>query len=143
MGFNETIELREQLVHANVTFATEISDIQESINESLKGLTTKLFYLVDRNESSNPNHDALITLTPPVVLILQLIEMTTSSIGNILSTFQNLEIPADPYYLLQQYIPYIDWDDFKEAAKKYKMENSTNSEMSPNEEEQGMGGRRF
>lgn len=140
LGYNEVIELREQLVHSNVTFATEISDVQENINNSIIGLTDKLFYLINDNKNQSPNAHANITLIPPIVLILQLIEMTTSSIGNILATFQNLQIPTDPFFLLQHYVPYINWDQFREAAKKYDLENQTKSNMNSSQEDEMGGG---
>lgn len=124
LGFNEVIELREQLVHANVTFATEIADIQESINDSTKELVNKIFLLTNPN-NSNIDKLATISLTPPTVLILQLIEMTMASVTNILNTFQSLQIPMDPYFLLQQYIPYINWNKFKDAGIKFNLKKDT------------------
>jgi len=35
LGYADVIELREQLIHANVSFATEIIDIQDNINVAL------------------------------------------------------------------------------------------------------------
>jgi len=140
MGFNEVVELREQLVHANVTFATEIADIQESFNESIKGLTDKVFYMVNKNQQSSPNDYGNIILTPPVVLMLQLLETTMSSVSNILASFQNLEIPTDPYYLLEQYIPYVDWNEFREQAKKYNIKQQTADSIGDKGDDEGMGG---
>ena len=40
-----------------------------------------------------------VSLIPPVVLILQLLEMTLSSVGNISAVFQSLNLPFDPYEL--------------------------------------------
>ncbi|MFW6219368.1 MAG: hypothetical protein ACOC33_00740 [bacterium] len=142
LGFNEVIELREQLVHANVTFATEISDIQESINTSTNELIDKTKFIMGQNNS--PTVHAKFNLTPPVVLILQLIEMTMGSVSNILSTFQNLQIPMDPYFILQQYVPYINWNKFKEAGKKYNLKSKTSSSMDNSEgQEGGFPGQRY
>jgi hypothetical protein len=66
---------------------------------------------------------------PPIVLILQLIEMTLSSLGNISGVFQTLNIPTDPYYLLEQYIPHIDWAAFRDAATKYQTTNKIKAEI--------------
>lgn len=129
-------------MHANVTFATEISDIQESINNSTAELVDKITTMIGSNEL--PSSFATINLTPPVVLILQLIEMTMGSVSNILSTFQNLNIPMDPYFILQQYVPYINWDKFKEAGKKYNLKSKTSSSMDNSEgQEGGFSGQRY
>lgn len=141
LGYNEVIELREQLVHSNVTFATEIADVQENFNDAIKGLTDKIFYLIDGDKNKSPNQHARMILTPPVVLMLQLIEMTISSISNILATFQNLDMDYDPYYFLEQYIPYVNWTEFREAAQKRKLQNQTRDNIGGGEEEdEGPGG---
>lgn len=66
-----------------------------------------------------PSHYLQVTLIPPVVLTLQLIEMTMSSVGNILGIFANAEIPFDPYYFLKKYVPYTDWEDFRKHSEDY------------------------
>jgi hypothetical protein len=77
-----------------------------------------------------------VSLTPPVVLIIQLIESTLNSIGNIAGIFTNLQIPVDPYYLLEQYVPQIDWRTFKEKASKYEK-----NKIVKNNDENQSGGR--
>ncbi len=62
----------------------------------------------------------MVTVIPPVTLILQLIEMTLSSIGNVNSIFQNMGMTVDPYFFLEQYVPHIDWSKFKQANIKYQ-----------------------
>jgi hypothetical protein len=111
------VELREQLVHANVTFATEIVDIQENINESLNRLVDTIAEIEELGYK--PSSYYTVNLIPPIVLILQLIEMTLSSVGNIMGIFQTGNIPFDPYYFLDKYVPYIDWDDFRTASEEY------------------------
>jgi len=93
------IELREQLVHTNVSFATEISDMQEGISANL----TKFVDIVAKINKLDfvPSEYIQIALIPPIVLMVQLIEMTLSSIGNMFSAFQAMQIPADPYFLLE------------------------------------------
>jgi hypothetical protein len=121
------IELREQLVHTNVAFATEIAEIQEGISNGL----TKFLDIVARNKNLGfvPSQYVSIQLIPPIVLMVQLIEMTLSSIGNMTSAFQSMMIPFDPYFLLEKYIPYIDWDSFKEKAKQYKTDMDTEADL--------------
>ena len=121
------IELREQLVHTNVAFATEIVEIQEGISAGL----TKFLDIVARHKKLKyiPSQYISIQLIPPVVLMVQLIEMTLSSIGNMAGAFQSMFIPIDPYFLLEKYIPYIDWESFKERAKQYKTDMDTEADL--------------
>ena len=121
------VELREQLIHANVTFATEIVDIQENINEGLNKLVD-IIAEVDGIEY-RPSDYYTISLIPPIVLILQLIEMTLSSVSNIMSTFQAGAIPFDPYYFLEKYVPHVDWVDFKKASEEYLRKMKIKTEM--------------
>ncbi len=122
------IELREQLVHTNVSFATEIAEIQEGISNGL----TKFLDIVARYKKLDfvPSQYVRIQLIPPIVLMVQLIEMTLSSIGNMTSAFQAMQIPVNPYFLLEKYIPYIDWESFRKRAKQYKLDIDTEMELS-------------
>ncbi len=113
----DVVELREQLIHANVTFATEIVDVQENINESLNNLVDIIADVEDLNYK--PSDFYQMSLIPPIVLILQLIEMTLSSVSNIMSVFQSGNIPFDPYYFLEKYAPHVDWVDFKKTSEEY------------------------
>jgi len=134
LGYADVIELREQLVHTNVSFATEISDIQEGISANL----TKLIDIIAKIKKYDfvPSNYIQITLIPPIVLMVQLIEMTLSSIGNMFSAFQSMQIPADPYFLLEKYIPYINWDSFKTRAKKFITDNEIDTELKTIEQNQ-------
>lgn len=122
LGYTDVVELREQLIHINISFATEISDLQENISNGLNELMdiiAEKIGIKDNDERLIPSNYVEITLIPPVVLILQLIEMTLSSVGNIIGIFQQMNIPFDPYHLLEKYIPYIDWVNFKSLAEKF------------------------
>jgi len=127
LGYADVIELREQLVHTNVAFATEIAELQEGLSKGL----TKLLDLVARHKQLGfvPSQYISIQLIPPIVLMVQLIEMTLSSIGNMASAFQSMMIPFDPYFLLEKYIPHIDWESFKERAKQYKTDMDTEADL--------------
>lgn len=117
------IELREQLVHTNVAFATEIVDMQENLSS---GLTRFLDIVAEiKGLDYKPSDYVQIALIPPITLILQLVEMSLSSIGNINGIFQTLQTPIDPYFFLQQYIPYINWEEFKKKAEEYTLEQQT------------------
>ncbi len=142
LGYMDVVELREQLVHANVSFSTEIIDIQENVNEGM----SQIFDIIADFEGLGvkPSDYYTISLIPPISLILQLIEMTMSSVGNILSVCQTANIDFDPYYFLQKYVPHIDWDDFKKNSEEYKRKLMLKSELQslnrpPEDQDPGMG----
>jgi hypothetical protein len=139
LGYMDVVELREQLVHTNVTFATEISDMQESDNQCL----TKILDVIAEIKELDykPSKYISVNLIPPVVLIVQLIEMTLSSIGNIASVFTNLQVDVDPYFFLEKYVPHIDWKNFKSAASRAKTEMKTKTDLGG--EQGGQGGGMF
>jgi hypothetical protein len=118
MSKSKVVELREQLIHSNVSFSTEIADIQENDNAAI----TRLVDIIAEVEKLEyqPSKFYTLQLIPPVVLILQLVEMTMSSIGNIFGIFQSAAIDFDPYYFLEKYVPYIDWEDFKTKSELSK-----------------------
>ena len=122
LGMQDTVQLSEQLAHINQTFAVEISDQQQNDVECINELISKI--AVVANVEDDPTKYMNVSLTPPVVLIIQLIESTLNSIGNIAGIFRNLEIPVDPYHLLEQYVPQIDWKKFKEKAEEYEKEQA-------------------
>lgn len=105
MGYLDSVELREQLVHANVSFSTEIIGIQENITNGLNQVNDIIASILRIN--FKPSEYIQTTLIPPVVLILQLVEMTLSSVGNILSVFTTAEIPFDPYFFLNKFVPLV------------------------------------
>jgi hypothetical protein len=138
LGYMDVVELREQLVHSNVTFATEISDMQENDNNALSRIVDIIAEI--KQIGFKPSKYVKVSLIPPVVLIVQLIEMTLSSIGNIAGVFTNLQLPIDPYFFLEKYVPHIDWDAFKESAQKDSVESKTRTELGAGGNQQGGGG---
>lgn len=119
LGYNDVIELREQLVHVNITFATEIISIQDSINTGMNELVNKISKIVGVND--DPNIYVKVSLRPPVVLLLQMIETIMASISNIQQNFQTTNIDFNPYYLLKRYLPTIDWDEFSKEAREFEL----------------------
>ena len=140
LGMNDVIELREQLVHINQNFATEISNHQDNDIRALNDLMKKICNNLGYDDKTNPTNFYRITLIPPITLILQLIETTLQSIGNISSIFNQLEIPVDPYHLLENYLPQIDWDTFKKKAETYKMKNDLKEAQTSGGGNDGGGG---
>jgi hypothetical protein len=127
LGYMDTVELREQLVHANVSFSTEITDIQETVT---KGFNEVIDTVAEMLEIGfKPSDYAKFTLIPPVVLILQLIEMTMSSVGNIAGVFTGMQMQVDPYFFLKSYVPHVDWDKFIQKSKEYSTELAVKNEI--------------
>jgi len=121
LGYQDSVELREQLMHVNVSFATEIIDMQENDINCINSIISKIAISSDAI-NINPTKHIQISLLPPIILMVQLIESTLGSVGNIVTTFQNMDIPTDPFYFLEQYIQQIDWVKFKESALIYQAE---------------------
>lgn len=137
---NDVIELRDQLTHINQTFATEISNHQDNDIRSLNDLVYKISMNIGFNEEDNPTKFYRLTLIPPIALILQLIEGTLNSIGNISGIFNQLNIPVDPYYLLEQYLPHLDWETLKKKGAEYKIKNELSNKDPAGGDSGGGGG---
>jgi hypothetical protein len=119
LGYADTVELREQLVTANVVFANTISSIQEVITRGLTKLFDISFKICNNDKVDYKLSDIVsLRLTPPIVLMLQTLESTTSSIGNILQVLQTMRtIHNNPLFLLKRFVPYIDWDDYQRQGQ--------------------------
>lgn len=126
----------EQLVHVNVTFATEVISIQSQINEGLSNIIDKIAKIL--NFDDKPSQYNIVSLKVPVVLLLQMIETIMSSISNIQQNFQASQIEFDPTYLLKLYVPSLDWDEFLKAGREYKILKQTSAP--PPEQLDGQGG---
>ena len=111
--------MREQLVHVNITFATEIVSIQEVVNTGMNELFSKLGKIFKLED--DPGIYIKVSLRPPVVLLLQMIETVMASISNIQQNFQTTNIDFNPYYLLKRYLPTIDWDEFSKEAREFEL----------------------
>ena len=107
MGYQDHYELREQLIHTNIQFATTISSIQHVINTSINSLMDRVSLDVGFDEPMSEY--VKISLVPPVSLILQLVESTITSVSNIQRVFMEMPVlkDSDPTYLLRRYVPYI------------------------------------
>lgn len=133
LGYNDVVDLREQLVNINITFATEIIAIQSLIND---GLTKFIDKIADRLGFDDvPSQSITVALKPPVILLLQMLEATMSSIGNIQMSLQSVNVEFNPYYLLKKFIPNIDWDEFSAEAKQYGLQKAA---LAPPNQDGGM-----
>lgn len=131
VGYGDNYELREQLIHTNVAFAIEISELQETFNRAFNKLidiiATKSNFInqtVDL-KGQPPSFYSTVSLVPPTVLTLQLIEMTLSSIGNIAAVFTNMGMKIDPFFFMKQYVPHIPWDKFENAMRAKELNDQT------------------
>jgi hypothetical protein len=129
------LNIKEQLVHANLTFAVQVADMQEGITKNLIALIDLIAEMT--GFKIKPSEYCEVALIPPVVLILQLIEATSGSANNVTATFQNMQLPFDPYYFLQKYVPFVNWDDFKKQAQIAYLEKKTENDLAAG---QGAGG---
>ncbi len=119
LGYGDVIELREQLVHLNITFATEIISIQDVVNIGMTELIDKISKIIDIPD--DPSKYVKISLKPPVVLLLQMIETIMASISNIQQNFQATNVEFNPFYLLKKYLPSIDWEEFTKEAREFEL----------------------
>ena len=128
LGYQDVADLRDQLVHANVVFATEISAIQKNFNDNLTRLAARVSEIIGFKTSSKVVENIQITLIPPTVLVLQSIEASINSISTIQRIFAEIpEIDVDPMYLLKRYSPMIDWVEFEKEAQDFKMRKKVSS----------------
>ena len=135
LGYNDVVDLREQLVHVNITFATQIISIQSVVNNAMAELTDRICEVLGFAEK--PSKYLTPALKPPVILLLQLLESTMSSIGNIQMSFQGTGIEYNPYYLLKKFVTSIDWDEFSKEAREYALFKKASTP--PNSEDEGGG----
>lgn len=121
------VELQSQLVHVNLGFATQIADVQEAVTKELNRMIDSIAEMLEFEVK--PSQFLTIGLVPPVVLMLQLIEMTAGSANNIIGVFQSLQLPVDPIGFLKKYVPYLEWDELEEKAKAYSVEHDAETEF--------------
>jgi hypothetical protein len=127
LGYADMVELREALVHSNVSFANKIIDQQESDNEGINKIIDIVADILKINFKPSEHVQAL--LIPPITLMLQLIETSMTTINNILTTLNSLNLKIDPILLLEQYVPYINWKQLIQKSEKYNLDNSIDSEI--------------
>jgi len=121
LGYQDMSDLKDQLVNANIVFATEISAIQKNFNDNLTALADRISEIVKFKPSSKVEENIQIALMPPTVLVLQNIEASINSISTIQRIFAEIpEIDVDPMYLLKRYSPMVDWAEFEKEAQDFK-----------------------
>lgn len=117
------------MVNINITFATEIISIQNIINKALTEFNDKIAKRLGFDVI--PSDYISIMLKPPVILLLQMLESTMSSIGNIQMSLQSVAVDFNPYYLLKKFIPNIDWDEFATQAREFALFKAAQTPSAP------------
>lgn len=139
LGYQDVVELKDQLVNVNIVFANDISAIQKNFNDNLTLMAARASELVKFKPSSEVKHNVHIGLIPPTVLVLQNIESSINSISTIQRIFAEIpEIDVDPMYLLRRYCPMINWDEFEKEAGDFKQRKKVSATTG---DTNAMGGR--
>lgn len=134
LGMADHYELREQLVHTNIVFANEVSSIQNVFNKQLTDMYSKIAELLGVEDDLQMY--VHISLMPPTVLLIQLIEATIGSVSNIQRVFTDMPgVNISALSLLKQYVPYFNWDELIDEADENKQKSKV--KQSGDEEEGG------
>jgi len=121
LGYQDQAEVRDKLANLNVIFATEISSLQAEINTNVTKLISRIADVVEYKKDEKLFKYIKISLIPPTVLTLQLIESTLTSISDIQKLFAEMpDVNSDPKYLLQRFVSFIDWDEFFRESNHFK-----------------------
>ena len=124
LNLGDNIDLRETLVHLNITFANDIIDKQTSIEKGLDNLFNNIFKKVLKYNNYEDgdfyiSNYCTAKLNPPLVLQIQSDEAMITTVSNITQLLKNSNISVDPVDLFKKYIPSINWDDLIRKGKTY------------------------
>jgi hypothetical protein len=123
LGWPENIDMREQLVHANVALATEISNVQHNFNVSINSVIDRISEIVGLQK---PSKNIEVTLYPPAILQLQMIELSITSVTNLINILSEMKsVHINPITLLKKYIPFIDWDEIIKESDMLNQKEKT------------------
>ena len=124
LNLGDTTDLRETLVHLNITFANDIIDKQSSIEQGLDTLLNNIFKKVLLYNGFN-DADFYISnyckakLNPPLVLQIQSDEAMITTVTNIINLLQQSKVNVDPKDLFKRYIPSINWEELSKKGDQY------------------------
>jgi hypothetical protein len=128
LGYND-MDMREQLVNANIVFADDISTIQKQVNDGLTRLAARVSEIVNFKPNHEFKKNVRISTKPPTALMLQIIETSLNSISSFQRIFNEMpEIELDPYYFLKRFIPFIDWYQFEKESNDFKQRKQVSKE---------------
>jgi len=118
LGYTDSYELRDQLVHANISFANEVMAVQSEVNTNILRILDKAAIAVDREPISKY---VSVSLTAPMVLMLQVMETVMTSFSTIYANISDtMQLPTDPVALLEQFVPYANWKEIVKQGESYK-----------------------
>lgn len=124
LNLGDTTDLRETLVHLNITFANDIISKQTAQEQGLDNLFNALFKKVLKFNGYEDG-DFYISnyvkakLNPPLVLQIQSDEAMITTVSNILQMLETSKVQVDPTDIYKRYIPSINWDDLIKKGQTY------------------------
>ncbi len=145
LNMGDTVDLRETLVHLNVTFANDIIDKQLSIEVGLNSISDMLFKKVLKYNGYEDGDFYIsnycnIRLNPPLVLQIQADEAQISTVSNILQLLDAAKMQIDPKDIFEKYIPSIDWKNILKKGETYANSLGKNAIINAGSEGGDMGG---
>ena len=140
LNITDSVDLREKLVHLNITFANNIINKQASIEEGLDQFLNCMFkkvlkYNNYKEQDFNLSNYINYKLNPPLVLQLQSDEAQITIVQNIVNSLDGLKLPSDPRKILQRYIPNINWDTIYKEGQSYKQELGKQAIITPDNQQ--------
>jgi len=119
LGYTDSYELRDQLVHANISFANEIMGVQSEANDVIMKMIDKAAVAAGHDPVSKY---VTVSLTAPMVLMLQVMETVMSSFSTIYANISDtMQLPTDPVALLEQFVPYANWKEIVKQGESFKI----------------------
>ena len=139
LNITDNVDLREKLVHLNITFANNIINKQATIEDGLDQFLNAMFkkllkYNNFKEQDFNLSNYINYKLNPPLVLQLQSDEAQITVVNNIVNSLDGLKVPIDPRKILQRYIPNINWDNIHKEGLAYKQDFGKQAIISPNDQ---------
>ena len=125
LNIGDGADLRESVVHLNISFANDMSSKQSSYENGIDDIINFVFRLILKYNGYKPGDFYLskylsIRLNPPLVLQIQSDEAMITTVTNIVSLLDQIGVQTDPVETFKRYIPGINWDKMIEEGKIYK-----------------------
>jgi hypothetical protein len=135
LGYGDVFELKEQLINVNVQFSSEIASLQKNINAVFTKLFDQIFKIIGKKYVFSEFFQ--VSLTPPVLLLLQLIETSLNSVQNTISSLKELDqtIKLDPVNLLKLLCPYVEWDSLIAQGTRNTLKNELTNTAAKQDEQ--------
>jgi hypothetical protein len=144
LGLVEAIDLREQLVTANIVWSETVSSIQQMFNDKINELVDKVFIAINRENIENnqtsvflPSRIVTLSLNMPVVLQIQHLDAIFASLSNVLQILMSSpegQAKIDIMKLLRKFVPTINWDEFSKdevSKREDELKSITSTQQQP------------